>query len=152
MKKKNLYTRQVENLKRRLGQKWVSRWTENPKGRSRQKLGIKAYDYVLSSCHLPTRRRLVHQQLSAPHRSSSPTSETGAIKGCPSNPIALSSKVPRQVQLKNITRCLNSPENESKPVYSPQAKLLSNLKEVGYPPADLNIPQCSTCILNKRPR
>ena len=38
---KNLYTRQVENLKRRLGQKWVSRWTENPKGRSRQKLGIK---------------------------------------------------------------------------------------------------------------
>ena len=39
---KNLYTRQVENLKRRLGQKWVSRWTENPKGRSRQKLGIKA--------------------------------------------------------------------------------------------------------------
>ena len=70
--KRNLYTRQVENLKRRLGQKWVSRWTENPKGRSRQKLGIKAYDYVLSSCHLPTRRRLVHQQLSAPHRSSSP--------------------------------------------------------------------------------
>ena len=55
--KKNLYTRQVENLKRRLGQKWVSRWTENPKGRSRQKLGIKAYDYVLSSCHLPTRRK-----------------------------------------------------------------------------------------------
>ena len=41
MKMKNLYTRQVENLKRRLGQKWVSRWTENPKGRSRQKLGIK---------------------------------------------------------------------------------------------------------------
>ena len=39
--KKNLYTRQVENLKRRLGQKWVSRWTENPKGQSRQKLGIK---------------------------------------------------------------------------------------------------------------
>ena len=44
---KNLYTRQVENLKRRLGQKWVSRWTENPKGWSRKKLGIKAYDYVL---------------------------------------------------------------------------------------------------------
>ena len=34
------------NLKGRLGQKWVSRWTENPKGRSRQKLRIKAYDYV----------------------------------------------------------------------------------------------------------
>ena len=39
--KKNMYTWQVENLKRRLGQKWVSRWTKNPKGRSRQKLGIK---------------------------------------------------------------------------------------------------------------
>ena len=24
----------------------VSRWTENPKGRSRKKLGIKVYDYV----------------------------------------------------------------------------------------------------------
>ena len=60
---KNLYTRQVENLKRRLGQKWVSRWTENPKGRSRQKLGIKAYDYVLSSRHLSTRRRFAHQTI-----------------------------------------------------------------------------------------
>ena len=38
---KNLYTRQVENLKGRLGKKWASRWTENPKGRSRKKLGIK---------------------------------------------------------------------------------------------------------------
>ena len=37
---KNMYTRQVENLKRRLGQKRVSRWTENPKGKSRQKLGM----------------------------------------------------------------------------------------------------------------
>ena len=43
---KNLNTRQVENLKRRLGQKRVSRWTENPKGWSRQKLGIKAYAYA----------------------------------------------------------------------------------------------------------
>lgn len=41
-----MYTRQVENLKRRLGQKRVSRWIENLKGQSRQKLGIKAYDYV----------------------------------------------------------------------------------------------------------
>ena len=41
-----MYTRQFENLKRRLGQKRVSRWTENPKGRYGQKLGIKAYDYV----------------------------------------------------------------------------------------------------------
>ena len=40
--KKKLYTRQVENLKRRLGQKRVSRWTENPKERSRQKLGMKS--------------------------------------------------------------------------------------------------------------
>ena len=41
---------------------WVKRvswWTENLKGRSRQKLGIKAYDYVPSSRHLPTRRRFV---------------------------------------------------------------------------------------------
>ena len=69
---KNLYTRQVENLKRRLGQKWVSRWTENPKGRSKQKLGIKAYDYVPSSCHLSARRRFISQQLTShkclPHR------------------------------------------------------------------------------------
>ena len=65
MKTKNLYTQQVENLKRRLGQKWVSRWTENPKGRSRQKLGIKAYDYVPSSRHLPTRRRFVNRQSSS---------------------------------------------------------------------------------------
>jgi len=41
-----MYTRQVENLKRRLGQKRVSRWTENLKRRSKQKLGIKAYDYI----------------------------------------------------------------------------------------------------------
>ena len=41
-----MYTRQVENLKRRLGQKRVSWWAENLKRRSRQKLGIKAYDYV----------------------------------------------------------------------------------------------------------
>jgi hypothetical protein len=41
-----MYTRQVENLKRRLGQKGVSWWIENLKRRSRQKLGIKAYDYV----------------------------------------------------------------------------------------------------------
>ena len=41
-----MYTRQVENLKRRLGQKRVSWWTENLKRRSMQKLGIKAYDYV----------------------------------------------------------------------------------------------------------
>ena len=60
---KNLYTRQVENLKRRLGQKRVSRWTENPKGRSRQNLGIKVYDYVPSSRHLPTRRRFVNWQV-----------------------------------------------------------------------------------------
>ena len=67
---KNLYTQQVENLKRRLGQKKVSRWTENPKGRSRQKLGIKAYDYVPSSHHLPTRRRFVISidNYKAPHR------------------------------------------------------------------------------------
>ena len=45
---KILYTRQVENLKRRLGPKRVSWWTENPKGRSRKKIGIKAYDYVPS--------------------------------------------------------------------------------------------------------
>ena len=37
-----MYTRQVENLKRRLGQKRVSRWIENLKGRSRKKLGIKS--------------------------------------------------------------------------------------------------------------
>ncbi|KAI5437824.1 hypothetical protein KIW84_023805 [Lathyrus oleraceus] len=41
-----MYTRQVENLKGRLGKKRVSWWTENLKRRSRQKLGIKAYDYV----------------------------------------------------------------------------------------------------------
>ena len=63
--KKNLCTRQVENLKRRLGQKWVSRWTENPKGRSRQKLRIEAYEYVSSSRHLPTRRRFVNRQSSS---------------------------------------------------------------------------------------
>ena len=44
---KKLYTRQVENLKRRLGQKRVSRWTENPKGRSRKKLGIKSVTLCL---------------------------------------------------------------------------------------------------------
>ena len=54
--KKDLYTRQVENLKWWLGQKRVSRWTENPKGRSRQKLGIKASHYV-SLDHLATRLR-----------------------------------------------------------------------------------------------
>ena len=43
---KRLYTQQVENLKGRLGQKWVSWWTENLKGRSKKKLRIKAYDYV----------------------------------------------------------------------------------------------------------
>ena len=51
-----MYTRQVENLKRRLRQKRVSRWTENLKGRSRQKLGIEAYNYV-SLDHLATRLR-----------------------------------------------------------------------------------------------
>ena len=45
MKMKHLYTRKGENLKRRLGKKCVFRWIENPKGRSRQKLGIKVYDY-----------------------------------------------------------------------------------------------------------
>ena len=47
-----MYTRQVENLKRRLGQKRVSWWTENLKRRSRQKLGIKVYDYVSFSISL----------------------------------------------------------------------------------------------------
>ena len=40
-KQKNIHP-QVENLKRRLGQKSVSRWTENPKGRFRKKLRIKS--------------------------------------------------------------------------------------------------------------
>ena len=31
--------------KKEAWEKRVSRWTENPKGRSRQKLGIKVYDY-----------------------------------------------------------------------------------------------------------
>ena len=44
---KRLYTLQVKNPKGRLGKKWVSWWTENTKRRSRQKLGIKVYDYVL---------------------------------------------------------------------------------------------------------
>ena len=50
---KNLYTRQVENLKRRLGQKMVFRWIENPKGRSRKKLGIKSVTLCLiGSLHI----------------------------------------------------------------------------------------------------
>ena len=47
---KKLSTRQVEDQKRRLGKKWVSWWTENPKGRSRQKLGIKSVRLCPAIC------------------------------------------------------------------------------------------------------
>ena len=45
--------------------------------------------------------------------SSSPTSETGAMKSGLDGLIVLSSKAPRWVRLKNITRYLNSPESAS---------------------------------------
>ena len=139
---KRLYNRQVENLKRRLGQKWVSRWTENPKGRSRQKLGIKAHDYVPLSCYLPIRRRFVHQQLSVPHRPSSPTSETRARMSCPKR---------SNYSVHQGTK-VSSAEEHNQYILIPQrvrqqisalspSKAINSLEEVGYPPADLNIPQ-----------
>ena len=89
-----MYTRQVENQKRWLGKKRVSRWTENLKGQSRQKLMIKVYDYVPSSRHLPTRRRFVNRQ--------SPSPSTGTFshrswgnQNYLSGLVVLSTKVPR---------------------------------------------------------
>ena len=42
-----MYTRQAENLKRRLGKKRVSLWTGNSKGGPVKIQGFKVYDYVL---------------------------------------------------------------------------------------------------------
>ena len=70
------------------------------------------------SCHLVTclpEEGLSISKLSAPLRSSSPTSETGAIKGGLSNLIVLSPKVSGKVPLKNIT---NTAQNFPKRVQS----------------------------------
>ena len=48
--------KKIIHPKGRLGKKWVSWWAENPKGRPGQKLRIKAYEYVMASRHLSTRR------------------------------------------------------------------------------------------------
>ena len=106
--------------------------------RSRQKLGIKAYDYALSSRHLPTRRRFVHQQSS----STSTGIVLSRIRNRGNKELSEQSNCPILQGTK-----VGSAKEHDQYILIPQrvvqqnntffSKLSSNLKEIEYSPADL---------------